>query len=167
MLQHPAWLRAPTVAIFVPTLQVLQRSVEPVPATDGLVHLAYAALVTNTSTGQPFQIISVVPVDPLAGFTPTGRNLITDAQGRDVAGKVKLFVTPAESPPAARPGERREPVPGFSTSVPAGNSGLMFFDVTYTAPDQVPSLLAHAITASPDGTGQARRRSPTRCRWAA
>ena len=30
------------------TLQVLQRSVEPVPATDGLVHLPYAAQVTNT-----------------------------------------------------------------------------------------------------------------------
>ena len=30
------------------TLQLLQRSVEPVPATDGLIHLPYAAQVTNT-----------------------------------------------------------------------------------------------------------------------
>jgi hypothetical protein len=30
------------------TLQLLQRSVEPVPATDGLIHLPYLAQVTNT-----------------------------------------------------------------------------------------------------------------------
>ena len=30
------------------TLQLLQRSVEPVPATDGLIHLTYLAQVTNT-----------------------------------------------------------------------------------------------------------------------
>jgi peptidase M23-like protein len=132
--------------------QVLQRSVEPVPATDGLIHLVYAALVLNVSS-QPFQIVSVVPVDPLAGFSPTGRNVITDPQGRDVAGKVQLVRTsPADTlpPDPAVP----EPVPVFSTSVPVGNSGLMYFDVTYTAPDQVPSLLAHAITlAAPDGGG--------------
>jgi hypothetical protein len=85
----------PPVNFTVPTLQVLQRSVEPVPVTDGLIHLVYAALVTNTFPG-PVQIVSVVPVDPLAGFSPTGRNLITDALGRDVAGKVKLLVTSPE-----------------------------------------------------------------------
>ncbi len=142
----------PPPQVFSPTLQVLQRSVEPVPVTDGLIHLPYLALVTNTLP-QPVQIVSVVPVDPLAGFSPTGRNLIMDLQGRDVAGKVELFVTsPADTLPPDP--EEPEPVPGFSTSVPGGNSGRMFFDVTYTAPDQVPSLLAHAITlASPDGGG--------------
>jgi Peptidase family M23 len=121
-----------------------------VPATDGLIHLVYAALVTNTLP-QPVQIVSVVPVDPLAGFSPTGRNLITDLQGRNVAGKVKLFTSPDDTLPPDP--EKREPVPGFSTRVPAGNSALMFFDVTCAAPDRVPSLLAHAITASPEGGG--------------
>jgi hypothetical protein len=65
----------PPVNLTVPALQVLQRSVEPVPATDGLIHLAYAALALNT-LAQPVQIVSVVPVDPLAGFSPTGRNFI-------------------------------------------------------------------------------------------
>jgi hypothetical protein len=37
--------------------------------------------------------------------------------------------------------------------VPGGLWGLMFFDVTYTAQERVPSLLAHAITASPEGGG--------------
>jgi Peptidase family M23 len=133
-------------------LPVLQRSVEPVPATDGLIHLAYAAQATNTGA-LPADILGVVPVDPLAGFAPTGRNLITDELGRDVAGKVKLFATsPDDTVPIDGP--EAEPVPGFSTRVPAGNSGLMFFDVTYTDPARIPRLLAHAITlASPDGGG--------------
>ena len=71
-------------------VQVLQRSVEPVQATDSLIHLVYAAQPTNTQA-QPIDIGSVVPVDALAGFTPTGRNLITDGEGRDVAGTVQLF----------------------------------------------------------------------------
>jgi hypothetical protein len=51
-------------------------------------------------------------------------------------------------------GPEAEPVPGFSTRVPGGNSGLMWFDVTYTDPTQIPRLLAHAITlATPDGSG--------------
>ncbi len=138
----------PPVNLTPVILQVLQRSVEPVPATDGLIHLVYAALATNV-TAQPVRIVSVVPVDPLAGFSPTGRNLITDAQGRDVAGKITSPVDIVPPDP-----EVPEPVPGFATSVPALSSGLMYFDVTYTAPDQVPSLLAHAITlASPDGGG--------------
>ena len=132
-------------------LQVLQPSVEPVPATDGLIHLAYVAQATNTQ-GTPADIASVVPVDPLAGFSPTGRNLITDEQGRSVAGKVKLFVTPPPDDTLPDDGPEVEPVPGFSTRVPAGNAGLMFFDVTYTDSVQVPRLLAHAITlATPSG----------------
>ena len=62
------------------TLRVLPRSVEPAPATDGLIHLTYLAQVTNTQP-TPYDIVGVVPVDPLAGFIPTGRNLITDEQG--------------------------------------------------------------------------------------
>ena len=131
-------------------LRVLQRSIEPVPATDGVIHLAYAAQATNTEA-KPADIASVVPVDPLAGFAPTGRNLIVDTQGRDVAGRVWLFsVLPDDTLPDDDPGA--EPALPFSTRVPAGNAGLVFFDVTYTDPAQVPRLLAHAVTlASPTG----------------
>jgi len=46
------------------------------------------------------------------------------------------------------------PVPGFFTRVPAGNSGVMFFDVTYTDPASIPRLLSHAITVTiPAGGG--------------
>jgi hypothetical protein len=37
----------PPVNGVVPAFQVLQRSIEPVPVTDGLIHLVYAALVTE------------------------------------------------------------------------------------------------------------------------
>jgi hypothetical protein len=126
-------------------LRVLDPSIEPVQTTDGLIHLAYIAQVTNTQT-TPADIASVVPVDALAGFAPTGRNSPTDAQGDDVAGQVELFATAQFPSPSA--------TPSFTASVPAGNSGLMFFDVTYTDPAQIPRLLAHAITlASPNGDG--------------
>ena len=158
---HPPLNLSPRV------LQLPQPSVEPVPATDGLIHLPYVAQVTNTAA-QPVHIVSVVPVDPLAGFGPTGRNLITDPQGRSVAGQVELFVTSPDDTVPDDGLEAAESVPGFSTRVLGGNSGLMYFDVTYTDPDQVPRLLAHAITlAAPVGGGRARRRSPTPCRSAA
>ena len=136
------------------TLQLLQRSVEPVPATDGLIHLPYLAQVTNTQP-TPYDIVSVVPVDPLAGFIPTGRNLITDEQGNDVAGKVAPFLTlPGDATPSddGVVDEEGPPEPRFSSRVPARNARLMYFDVTYTDPAQIPRLLAHAITlATPSG----------------
>ena len=136
------------------TPQLLQRSVEPVPATDGLIHLPYLAQVTNTQP-TPYDIVSVVPVDPLAGFIPTGRNLITDEQGNDVAGKVAPFLTlPGDATPSddGVVDEEGPPEPRFSSRVPARNARLMYFDVTYTDPAQIPRLLAHAITlTTPSG----------------
>jgi hypothetical protein len=144
----------PPVNLTPLTLQLTQPSVEPVPATDGLIHLPYAAQATNTQA-TPADIVSVVPLDPLAGFAPTGRNLIADAQGRDLAGKVRLFATSPDDIPPVDGSEPMQPGPTFTTRVPAGNAGLMFFDVTYTDPARVPRLLAHAITlAPPDGGGR-------------
>src|SRR5215813_444759 len=71
-------------------LRVLQPSIEPVPATDGLIHLAYMAQVTNRLR-EPADILEVVAVDPLADFVPTGRNIELDSEGQDVAGKVMRF----------------------------------------------------------------------------
>jgi Peptidase family M23 len=130
----------------------VQPSVEPVAATDGLIHLAYAALVTNTGAERA-DIVSVVPVDPLADFSPTGRNFITDPQGRDVAGKVRLF---ARSPDDTVPVDGgTQPMVSFTARVPAGNAGLMFFDVTYTDPALIPRLLAHEITLASSTAGGA------------
>ena len=140
----------PPVRAIPLALQVTQPSIEPVPATDGLIHLAYAVQVTN-AVATPLGIAGVVPVDPLAGFAPTGRNHVVDTDLRDITGTVRLFDTsaastlPADGPPAAG---SPAPPSGYSTSVPAGGSGLMFFDLTYTDPAQVPRLLAHAVTVA-------------------
>ena len=132
-------------------LRVLQPSIEPVPATDGLIHLAYVAQVTNTRA-RPADILDVVAVDPLADFAPTGRNIEVDREGNDVTGKVLEFPVPAAE---------RDPEPGsqrFFTQVPGRGGGLMLFDVTYTDPGQIPQLLAHAITtALPVGAPGVRR----------
>ena len=72
-------------------------------------------------------------------------------QGNDVAGKVTVMVPRLLTVPT-----------DFSTSVPAGigKSGSRFFDVTYTAPDQVPSLLAHAMTSDVPGVGKPALTNP-------
>jgi hypothetical protein len=150
----------PPVELIPVTLQLVQRSIEPVPVTDGLIHLAYAAQVTNTRT-TPADITGVVPLDPLADFSPTGRNFVTDDQGRDVTGAVRLFATPPNDTLPVD-GPQAGPVPGFFTRVPAGNSGLMFFDVTYTDTVQIPRLLGHAITVTTPPAADRKLNSPTR-----
>src|SRR5262249_42700052 len=117
-------------------LRVLQPSIEPVPATDGLIHLAYVAQVTNARR-QPAAILEVVAVDPTADFAPTGRNIELDREGRDVAGKVMRFETSTFDP------DRSDPVQNFVTRLPAESGGLMLFDVTYADRAQIPRLLAH------------------------
>jgi hypothetical protein len=128
---------------FTPVLlRVLEPSIEPVPATDGLIHLAYVAQVTNTAP-RTAEILDVVAVDPLAGFAPTGRNIEVDTKGNDVTGKVKQFLSTTPPDPELEPTEE------FSTNLGPRAGGTMLFDVTYTDPAQIPRLLAHAITLAP------------------
>ena len=55
-------------------LRVLQPSIEPAPATDGLIHLAHVAQVRNVRR-QPVDILEVVAVDPLAIQRVVGRSM--------------------------------------------------------------------------------------------
>jgi hypothetical protein len=139
----------PPVNVLPIALRVLQGSLEPVPATDGLIHLAYAAQITNTLP-VPLDITGVAPVDAVADFSPAGRNHVVDAEGRDITGMVQLF--DASGAGGALPADGPEVGPsapgGFSMRVPGGNSGLMYFDVTYTDVAQIPRLLSHSITVA-------------------
>ena len=118
MLQHPARLRAPAAQVFSPTLQVLQRSVEPVPATDGLIHLAYPALVTwwgydtpvlaaapgvvvDVADGLPDQqpVGTIKPGAPLVGLA--GNRVVEDIGGG-------RYVTYAHLKPGSIPAEVRK-----------------------------------------------------------
>lgn len=115
------------------TLRILQTSLIPVPATDGFVHLAYAAQVTNVS---PFAVVisSMVPADPATGFEPSGINRVVDRDGLDVTGKVfpfRHFIA--------------------STGLEPGGSAVSFFDVRYGRPQDVPRSLAHRISVKVDG----------------
>ena len=130
----------PQTAVTPVTLHVLQDEIEPVPATDGLVHLAFAAQVTNVGRNRA-ALTSVVPVDPLAGFAPTGVNRVFDVNGNAIEGMVRLF------DPATQTGARTAKQVDFK-AMEGGTSGTMFFDVGYASVTDVPRLLAVALTAT-------------------
>lgn len=110
-------------------VRVLGEMITPVPATDGLVHLSYAAQVTNLAA----VAAEAGAVDPLQGSQPTGRNRVLDVDGKDITGMVRLF--------GLKPDGARD-----SRTVPPGGSGVMFFDVTYPSLDKVPELIAHRVS---------------------
>ncbi len=84
------------------TFRILQSSLTPVPATDGFIHLAYAAQLTNINKSNTL-VQSIVPVDPASSFEPSGTNQVVDQKGNDVTGKVyplRGFPRAAASTPA-------------------------------------------------------------------
>ena len=139
----------PPTSINPVVVRVLGPPVIPVPATDGRVHLAYAAQVTNLADGAA-TVEAIEPVDALRGFAPTGRNEVLAVDGRQITGLVRLFgVTPAGSRDSA--------------TVPAGGSGVAFFDVTYPSLDAVPELLAHRVSVrTADGATLSTLTDPVR-----
>lgn len=136
----------PAVNLTPLTLHVLQDTIVPVPATDGLVHLAYAAQVTNLQT-DAVEVNAVTPVDPTKDFSPTGTDRQFDTDGGVVTGKVRLFGPSPESGPGSGDGAH------YFSRVPAGGSGILFFDVTYPKGAQIPTLLSHQITVTNVKTG--------------
>ena len=128
---------SPPLSISTVALRVLQGSLTPVPATDGYVHLAYAAQVTNINKNAS-TIQSIVPVDPANNFDPSGTNYVVDRSGNDVTGKVYPF---------------KQFVPG--NSLDAGGSGITFFDVRYSRAQDVPRSLSHRISVQPNDQRQA------------
>jgi hypothetical protein len=115
---------------------VLGSGIYPVKGSDGLTHLAYALMFTNVWRS-PATITSVEVVDPAQGNKITGSNRVLSIQNEDVTGQVKLFTLPTTLDKA-----------NFTTEIPAGQSGVMFFDVTYADPTQVPHAIAHRVTVS-------------------
>lgn len=115
------------------TWRVLGSGIYPVKGSDGLMHLAYALQLTN-SWSVPATIRSVEVIDPARGNQPTGRNRVLDVKNDDVTGKVKLFTLPGSMDAAS-----------YSNQVPPGQSAVMFFDVTYDDPAQMPKAISHRI----------------------
>jgi hypothetical protein len=138
----------PAINLTPLTLHLLQDTIYPAPATDGLVHLAYAAQVTNLQA-DPVEVNEVTPVDAMRNFAPTGRNRQLDADGHPITGKVRLFGQPQNG------GEISDSMFYFS-KVPAGGSGIIFFDVAYPDAAAVPRMLSHKIVVTNVKTGEQR-----------
>lgn len=120
------------------TLRVLQPAVIPVAATDGFVHLAYAAQITNVGR-DPATLEAVMPTDfPHAGAA-SGTNFVLDMDGKDITGTVRPFG--AEDAAKSRDVKR----------LLGGASGIMFFDVRYRTLAEVPRLLSHRLSIALPG----------------
>lgn len=136
----PADAGIPPLAYTPVTVRVIQPIV-PVPATDGYIHLSYAAEATNVSTIAA-TITSIKPVDPLAGFKPTGSNSVIDADGKDITGKIRLFnpnlLTLIDGPHAETETD--------AAQMPGGSAGTTFFDVRYQRATDLPRLISHEIS---------------------
>ena len=126
---------APPVAVTPLVLQLPQSEIQPVRGTDGQLHLAYVAQIANLAP-QTFSIDAVQPLDALTG-KPTGRTLVRDMDGKNIAGAMRLYapallgkVTPGET--------------DFGR-IPGGSLGMSFFSLTYPASASLPRLISHRI----------------------
>jgi len=118
------------------TWHLVGSGIYPVKGSDGRMHLAYALMFTN-SWSMTATIKSVEVVDPARGNQVSGHNRVLSINNEDVTGQVKLFTLPNSMGKAS-----------YSSQVPGGQSGVMFFDVTYDDADQVPSAIAHRVTVT-------------------
>jgi hypothetical protein len=118
------------------TWHMVGSGIYPAKGSDGLIHLAYALQVTN-SWSLTATIKSVEVVDPARGNQVSGKNRVLDIKNEDVTGQVKLFTLPGTM--------NKE---SYTNQIPSGQSGVMFFDVTYENMSQVPTAIAHRITVT-------------------
>jgi Peptidase family M23 len=116
------------------TLQVLQPSLIPVPGTDGFIHLAFAAQVTNLDRGTAI-FTQIRPVDPLHGFAFAGESGVVDMDGNDITNKLLSFAAPQSggTDPVRSPD---------TTELAGGAAGIAFFDVRFTTAHEVPAFLS-------------------------
>jgi hypothetical protein len=104
--------------------------VYPVKGSDGLTHLAFAMQFTNPWNLQT-EIQSVEVVDPSQNNKPTGTNRVLSIKEENVGGQIKLVTLPATLDKAS-----------YSSKLTGGQSGVMFFDVTYAESNDVPCAIA-------------------------
>ncbi len=115
---------------------LLGSGVYPVKGSDGLTHVAFAMQFTNV-WNLSATIQSVEVVDPSQNNKPTGSNRVISIKDEDVTGLVKLTSLPPTMDKAS-----------YTSKVPGGESGVMFFDLTYADSNEVPctiSLRVHVL----------------------
>jgi Peptidase family M23 len=115
---------------------LLGSGVYPVKGSDGLTHVAFAMQFTNV-WNLPATIQSAEVVDPSQNNKPTGGNHVISIKDEDVTGLVKLTTSPPSMDKAS-----------YSSKMAGGETGVMFFDLTYANSNDVPcsiSLRLHVL----------------------
>ena len=118
------------------TLHVVGSGIYPVKGSDGLIHLAYALQLTN-AWSVTATIKSIEVVDPARGNQASGNNRVLDIKNEDVTGQVRLFTMPGTMNKDS-----------YTKQIPSGQSGVVFFDITYDDISQLPKVIAHRITVA-------------------
>ncbi|MGB2666489.1 MAG: hypothetical protein WAK48_20975 [Candidatus Acidiferrum sp.] len=116
---------------------VVGSGVYAVKGSDGLTHLAFAMQVTN-SWNLPATIQSVEVVDPSRNNKTTGRDRVISVKDEDVTGLMKLSSLPPSMDKAS-----------YSSKIAGGETGVMFFDVTYGDGNDVPCTIRAARPRCP------------------
>jgi len=122
-----------------PVWHLVGSGVYPVKGSDGLTHLAFAMQFTNP-WNIPMTIQSVEVVDPSQNNEPTGTNRVLSIKDEDVTGQVKLLSLPPTLDKA-----------NYSSKLFGGQSGVVFFDLTYADSNDVPCTIALRVhSVQPD-----------------
>lgn len=124
-------------------LQIPQPNLIPALGTDGLIHLAYVAQVTNLDRGTAI-FTQIRPADPLHGFAMVGESGVADMDGNDITGTVRPFGAP---PSAGTDPPHSQDV----RQLPGGGSGIVFFDVRFTTMQAVPAFLSERLVVQLPG----------------
>ncbi len=104
--------------------------VYPVEGSDGRIHVAFAFLFTN-AWRRPTTIQSVEVVDPSQNNQRTGTNRVLSIKDEDVTNEIRPFGADSNGDKA-----------GYSKKLDGGQSGVMYFDVTYADSSDVPCSVA-------------------------
>ena len=104
--------------------------------SDGMTHLAYALLFTN-SWNRAAMVKSIEVVDPARGNAITGNNEVVSIKREDITSKFRLFAMAQTLDKA-----------NFSTELEGGQSAVVYFDVIYPEFSQVPRAIAHRVTVT-------------------
>lgn len=116
--------------------------IQPVKGSDGRMHLAYSLLLTN-SWSRDATLKSMEVVDPAKGDAVTGTNQVLTARNEDVTGEFRPFARPTTLDKA-----------NYATVLLAGQSAVMYFDVSYPEGAAIPGAIAHRVVVGvtgPDG----------------
>jgi murein DD-endopeptidase MepM/ murein hydrolase activator NlpD len=127
-----------------PAIWKVAGCVNPVLGTDGLIHLAYVVQLTN-HTADPMTIRSFEVVDPDNKNMVTGHNKVVSILDENITSLVQPFILAPTLDQA-----------DFSQVLAGGQTGEVYFDVTYSNLKSVPAHISHRVTVT-----QSSEKAPT------